>query len=196
MKTLDATHPHFVRCIIPNEIKTGGVIDAHLVMHQLHCNGVLEGIRICRKGFPARILFLEFIQRYSILNPVACKGATDKDKAKKATLAILEGVKMDPELYRMGLTKVLFKAGVLGSLEEHRDAAISKILAMLQSHIRTYLMKKNIQKMVDQKKAIASLQRNTKAYNVLKNWGWWKLMSYVKPLLQGAAREVNIRFFV
>jgi myosin heavy subunit len=43
MKTLDATHPHFVRCIIPNEIKTGGVLDAHLVLHQLHCNGVLEG---------------------------------------------------------------------------------------------------------------------------------------------------------
>ena len=43
MKTLDATHPHFVRCIIPNELKTGGVLDAHLVLHQLHCNGVLEG---------------------------------------------------------------------------------------------------------------------------------------------------------
>jgi myosin heavy subunit len=25
MATLKATHPHFVRCIIPNEIKTGGM---------------------------------------------------------------------------------------------------------------------------------------------------------------------------
>ena len=109
MKTLGATHPHFVRCIIPNEIKTGGIIDAHLVMHQLHCNGVLEGIRICRKGFPSRIIYVEFVQRYSILHPEASKGATTPDAAKKATDAILQVVKMDPELFRLGLTKVLFK---------------------------------------------------------------------------------------
>lgn len=24
MNTLKSTHPHFVRCIIPNEVKTGG----------------------------------------------------------------------------------------------------------------------------------------------------------------------------
>ena len=38
-------------------------LDAHLVLHQLQCNGVLEGIRICRKGFPSRMLYPEFKQR-------------------------------------------------------------------------------------------------------------------------------------
>ncbi|KAI9585946.1 hypothetical protein GQX74_001793 [Glossina fuscipes] len=57
MTTLRSTQPHFVRCIIPNEMKQPGVVDAHLVMHQLTCNGVLEGIRICRKGFPNRMVF-------------------------------------------------------------------------------------------------------------------------------------------
>ena len=33
-------------------------------MHQLRCNGVLEGIRICRKGFPNRILYGDFRQRW------------------------------------------------------------------------------------------------------------------------------------
>ncbi|KAF8792402.1 Myosin heavy chain like protein [Argiope bruennichi] len=56
MTTLRSTQPHFVRCIIPNETKSPGVIDSHLVMHQLTCNGVLEGIRICRKGFPNRMV--------------------------------------------------------------------------------------------------------------------------------------------
>ena len=159
-------------------------------MHQLHCNGVLEGIRICRKGFPSRIIFVEVVQRYSILNPAACKGATDKESAKKAAQAILNEVKMDPELYRIGLTKVLFKAGVLGALEEHRDAAIARILSMLQAHTRCYLMKKNIKQMIDQKLAIGVLQKNVKSYNVLKNWSWWTLMSYVKPLLNNAKKEV------
>lgn len=42
-----------------------GVMDNPLVMHQLRCNGVLEGIRICRKGFPNRILYGDFRQRWA-----------------------------------------------------------------------------------------------------------------------------------
>ena len=64
MATLRSTHPHFVRCIIPNECKQTGMIDAKLVMHQLTCNGVLEGIRICRKGFPNRMNYPDFKLRW------------------------------------------------------------------------------------------------------------------------------------
>ncbi|MGH0170588.1 UNVERIFIED_CONTAM: hypothetical protein FKN15_059291 [Acipenser sinensis] len=64
MTNLKTTHPHFVRCLIPNESKTPGLMENPLVMHQLRCNGVLEGIRICRKGFPNRILYGDFKQRY------------------------------------------------------------------------------------------------------------------------------------
>lgn len=66
MTTLRNTTPHFVRCIIPNEMKRPGILDAHLVLHQLRCNGVLEGIRICRKGFPNRLVYQEFRQRWAI----------------------------------------------------------------------------------------------------------------------------------
>lgn len=63
MTMLYSTTPHFVRCIIPNEEKKPGQVDANLILHQLRCNGVLEGIRICRKGFPNRMPFDEFKQR-------------------------------------------------------------------------------------------------------------------------------------
>lgn len=63
MNTLRNTNPNFVRCIIPNHEKKAGKIDAPLVLDQLRCNGVLEGIRICRQGFPNRIQFQEFKQR-------------------------------------------------------------------------------------------------------------------------------------
>lgn len=71
MATLKTTHPSFVRCLIPNEQKKPGILEAELVLHQLQCNGVLEGIRICRKGFPNRMVYSEFKQRYSILAPNA-----------------------------------------------------------------------------------------------------------------------------
>ncbi|KAK6319424.1 hypothetical protein J4Q44_G00106350 [Coregonus suidteri] len=63
MTNLRSTHPHFVRCLIPNESKTPGLMENFLVIHQLRCNGVLEGIRICRKGFPSRIQYGDFKQR-------------------------------------------------------------------------------------------------------------------------------------
>lgn len=191
MTTLRQTHPHFVRCIIPNEIKTGGVLDPHLVMHQLHCNGVLEGIRICRKGFPNRMMYAEFKQRYSILAPNAIpKGFTD---SIKATGSILKDIALNEDLYRMGHTKVFFKAGVLGQLEELRDAALSKIISMLQSHIRMYVMKKQYKKMLDQRLALSVLQRNIKKYLSLRNWPWWKLYTKVKPLLSVARQEDELK---
>jgi myosin protein heavy chain len=82
MLTLNNTNPNFVRCIIPNYKKTAGKIDAPLVLDQLRCNGVLEGIRICRQGFPNRILFQDFRQRYELLTPnVIPKGFMDGKQA-------------------------------------------------------------------------------------------------------------------
>ena len=191
MNTLKQTHPHFVRCIIPNEIKTGGVLDPHLVMHQLKCNGVLEGIRICRKGFPNRMMYAEFKQRYSILAPNAVpKGFVD---ATKATGSILKDIALGEDLFRLGHTKVFFRAGVLGHLEDLRDSAISKIICMLQAHIRMYIMKKAYKVMLDQRLALSVLQRNIKAYLSLRNWAWWKLYTKVKPLLSVARQEDELK---
>ena len=81
--------PHFVRCLVPNTHKKPGEVECPLIMHQveicnnlpfvkstmnkkidwkkqLTCNGVLEGIRICMRGFPNRcreIFFSSFCQK-------------------------------------------------------------------------------------------------------------------------------------
>merc|ERR1712020_242166 len=67
MDTLHATEPHFIRCLVPNNHKQPGMVEPPLIMHQLTCNGVLEGIRICMRGFPNRIFYPDFKQRYYIL---------------------------------------------------------------------------------------------------------------------------------
>lgn len=69
-------------CGLGDFFPKAGKIVAPLVLEQLRCNGVLEGIRICRLGFPNRILFQEFRQRYEILTPrVNPKGFMDGRKA-------------------------------------------------------------------------------------------------------------------
>merc|ERR1712077_20498 len=115
MKTLYATDPAFIRCVVPNTHKQPGGVEPGLVMHQYQCNGVLAGIAICRKGFPNKIPYPEFKVRYNILAAAAVAKAK-KDKA--AAGAVMDIVKMDKEKFRLGHTKVFFRAGVGGWMEE------------------------------------------------------------------------------
>ncbi|XP_070153036.1 myosin heavy chain, muscle isoform X16 [Polyergus mexicanus] len=180
MTTLRATQPHFVRCIIPNEMKQPGVIDSHLVMHQLTCNGVLEGIRICRKGFPNRMVYPDFKLRYKILCANAVQEPCDP---QKATQIILDAINLDSDQYRMGHTKVFFRAGVLGQMEELRDERLSKIVSWMQAYIRGYLSRKDYKKLQEQRLALQVVQRNLRKYLQLRTWPWWKLWQKIKPLL-------------
>lgn len=41
MSTLQATHPHFVRCILPNHQQKPGFLEDACVLDQLRCNGEL-----------------------------------------------------------------------------------------------------------------------------------------------------------
>ncbi|XP_024881155.1 myosin heavy chain, muscle isoform X17 [Temnothorax curvispinosus] len=180
MTTLRATQPHFVRCIIPNELKQPGVIDSHLVMHQLTCNGVLEGIRICRKGFPNRMVYPDFKLRYKIL----CANAVREPcEPQKATQIILDAINLENDQYRMGHTKVFFRAGVLGQMEELRDERLGKIVSWMQAYIRGYLSRKDYKKLQEQRLALVVVQRNLRKYLQLRTWPWWKLWQKIKPLL-------------
>merc|ERR1711970_1653049 len=189
MKTLNATSPHFIRCIVPNETKTPGVLDAALVMHQLTCNGVLEGIRICRKGFPNRIPYPDFKHRYKILNAQACENEPDNRKAATETL---QSAGLDAEKYRVGKTKVFFRAGVLGELEEIRDERLGRIIAWIQAFIRGRLARVRFAEIQAQRNSVLVLQRTWRKYLRLKNWAWFRLWSKVKPLLSGTRIEDEI----
>ncbi|KAL0119499.1 hypothetical protein PUN28_007766 [Cardiocondyla obscurior] len=180
MTTLRATQPHFVRCIIPNELKQPGVIDSHLVMHQLTCNGVLEGIRICRKGFPNRMVYPDFKLRYKILCANAVQEPCDP---QKATQIILDAINLESDQYRMGHTKVFFRAGVLGQMEELRDERLGKIVSWMQAYIRGYISRKDYKKLQEQRLALVVVQRNLRKYLQLRTWPWWKLWQKIKPLL-------------
>ncbi|CAL8339629.1 unnamed protein product [Lota lota] len=188
MTNLRSTQPHFVRCIIPNESKTPGIMDSFLVLHQLRCNGVLEGIRICRKGFPNRIIYADFKQRYRILNPQAIPDDKFVD-SRKASEKLLASLDVDHNQYRFGHTKVFFKAGLLGVLEEMRDERLAKILTLLQAASRRRIMMMELLKMNEKKEALMIIQWNIRAFNAVKNWPWMKLFFKIKPLLRSAATE-------
>uniref|UniRef100_A0A8C5VUM7 Myosin-11 n=1 Tax=Microcebus murinus TaxID=30608 RepID=A0A8C5VUM7_MICMU len=191
MTTLRNTTPNFVRCIIPNHEKRSGKLDAFLVLEQLRCNGVLEGIRICRQGFPNRIVFQEFRQRYEILAANAIpKGFMD---GKQACILMIKALELDPNLYRIGQSKIFFRTGVLAHLEEERDLKITDVIMAFQAMCRGYLARKAFAKRQQQLTAMKVIQRNCAAYLKLRNWQWWRLFTKVKPLLQVTRQEEEMQ---
>ncbi|XP_064179116.1 myosin heavy chain, fast skeletal muscle-like [Anguilla rostrata] len=188
MANLRSTHPHFVRCLIPNESKTPGLMENHLVIHQLRCNGVLEGIRICRKGFPSRILYGDFKQRYKVLNASVIPDGQFIDN-KKASEKLLGSIDVDHTQYKFGHTKVFFKAGLLGTLEEMRDEKLATLVTMTQALCRGFLMRKEFVKMMERRESIFTIQYNIRAFMNVKHWPWMKLYFKIKPLLRSAEAE-------
>ncbi|XP_069503644.1 myosin-4-like [Ambystoma mexicanum] len=188
MTNLRSTHPHFVRCLIPNETKTPGVMDNHLLIHQLRCNGVLEGIRICRKGFPSRILYGDFKQRYKVLNASAIPEGQFID-SKKACETLLGSIDVDHTQYRFGHTKVFFKAGLLGTLEEMRDEKLAELITRTQAACRGFLMRVEFKKMMERREAVLVIQYNVRSFMNVKTWPWMKLYFKIKPLLQSVETE-------
>ncbi|KAL1237357.1 Myosin-4 [Trichinella pseudospiralis] len=194
MNMLNSTHPHFIRCIIPNEQKKSGLIEASLVLNQLTCNGVLEGIRICRKGFPNRVQYPDFKHRYAIL---ASDEAHSSEDAKVASEKMVDRMVVEKvfseEEHRIGLTKIFFKAGVLARLEEIRDQKLSDILTGFQAQARWYLGKIDAKRREEQRTGLLIIQRNIRTWLKLRNWHWFKLYGKVKPMLRSSKMEEEMQ---
>lgn len=187
MSQLASTQPHFVRCIVPNSEKKPGKVEVNLVLDQLRCNGVIEGIRIARLGYPNRLSFAEFRQRYEVLVPgVVPQGYMD---GRKAAGLIAEALELDPDFYAIGATKIFFKAGILAELEERRDNLLTDIFRRFQSAARMHICRRRINKLINRAQAVRAIQRNARAYISLRDWPWWSLYVKVRPLL--AATKVD-----
>ena len=191
MNTLHSTEPHFIRCIVPNTHKQPGAVEAPLIMHQLTCNGVLEGIRICMRGFPNRILYPDFKQRYTILAQGKVDAKTEEKKAASTILDMTEG--FEAEKYRIGNTKVFFRAGALALLEEKRDDIVTKLIRFLQGQVYARFGRERFQKKSNQRNMIKVIQRQFRNYIKNRDWGWFVIIRKTKPMVGVPNPEEELR---
>jgi len=181
MTTLYKTEPHFIRCVVPNTHKIPGGVEPDLIMHQYQCNGVLAGIAICRKGFPNKMLYPEFKARYNIL---AAKLVAKAKNDKSAAGAVMDVIQLDKEKFRLGHTKVFFRAGILGWMEEVREDKIGNVLSWLQAGARGKASRMQFKRLQDQKLALYCCQRTIRNYYIGKTWLWWQIWQAIKPNLK------------
>merc|ERR1711902_472377 len=159
MKVLYSTDPSFIRCVVPNTHKQPGGVQPELIKHQ----------------------YPDFKARYNIL----AAGAVAKAKNDKgAAGAVMDVVKLDKEKFRLGHTKVFFRAGILGKMEEFREDKIGAVLAWLQSGARGKASRMQFKKLQDQKLALYACQRAIKMYMTAKTWKWMQIWLAIKPNLK------------
>merc|ERR1712213_205564 len=190
MNTLHNTEPHFIRCIVPNTHKKPLETETPLIMHQLKCNGVLEGIRVCMLGFPNRIRYCDYKMRYMILGAEAlAKASNDKDGVK----ALMAKINFEAEKFRCGHTMVFFRAGALAALEEARDQIVLKLVRFLQGTCYARLRGRVYRQKADQKELMKVIQRNFRKYFSLRTWGWFIIIQKTKPLIGQINLEDELR---
>uniref|UniRef100_A0A8C5AUH6 Myosin VC n=1 Tax=Gadus morhua TaxID=8049 RepID=A0A8C5AUH6_GADMO len=133
METLNATTPHYVRCIKPNDEKLPFEYDSRRVVQQLRACGVLETIHISAQSYPSRWTYIEFYNRYSIL--MTPMELTVKDKQQACKTAV-QRIIQDSNQYKFGRTKIFFRAGQVAYLEKLRLDRLRGACVILQKHVR------------------------------------------------------------
>uniref|UniRef100_A0A8C5LN51 Unconventional myosin-Vb n=1 Tax=Leptobrachium leishanense TaxID=445787 RepID=A0A8C5LN51_9ANUR len=158
MGTLNATTPHYVRCIKPNDEKLSFSFDPKRAVQQLRACGVLETIRISAAGYPSRWTYPDFFNRYRVL--MKKKDLSQNDK-KSICKTLLENLIKDPDKFQFGRSKIFFRAGQVAYLEKLRADKFRAATIMIQKTVRGWLQRLKYKRM---KQAAITIQRYTRGH--------------------------------
>merc|ERR1712025_1540767 len=167
-----------------------GDVEPPLIMHQLTCNGVLEGIRICMRGFPNRMPYKDYKMRYACLGQDEINSSSDN---KVAVYALMDKIDFDRERYRLGHPPVFFRAGALAKLEECRDELVNKWIRFMQGEVFKRIRGKVYAQKRDQRELIVVCQRQFRRFLSMRDWGWYVLIQKTRGLIGLPNPEEELR---
>ncbi|ORE00041.1 Y4A0 [Hepatospora eriocheir] len=186
MKVLNNTDPHYIRCILPNLDKQPYKFDSELIVNQLKCNGVLEGLRISRLGFPTKIFFNDFISNYSIClsNLPAYKNNINN------LIRILKEMNIiNDNNYLIGKNRIFFKQGILGELENIKIQYLIKNGNLLRKIVSVKVSEIKIIR----SRMIENIRENVDMAIDFNNFKWRRLFLKIKPLLNGNSENKMVK---
>lgn len=158
METLNATTPHYVRCIKPNDVKEAFSFDSRRAVQQLRACGVLETIRISAAGYPSRWTYTEFFSRYRVLMKKSDMAKADK---KLVCKNLLETLIKETDMFQFGKTKIFFRAGQVAYLEKLRADKFRSACIKIQKTVRGWLQRVRYRKI---RKSAITIQRRGRGY--------------------------------
>ena len=162
--------PHFIRCIKSNRVSASSLFDGAYVLMQLRCSGMMEALELMQAGFPTRCPYRELANRYRPAMPASVQALSDALFVE----AILEALEMEKRLYKLGITRVFFRAGQLAMFEKltgqgdlSPDEIASRVSAwlrirrrrLMREAIRTYIVFVHLHRRLRLTRAVQSCAR-------------------------------------
>ncbi|KAM7398457.1 hypothetical protein PAMA_006389 [Pampus argenteus] len=211
MRILHSTTPHYTRCIKPNPECKPLTFKKEEVIMQLEACGIVETIHISAAGFPIRIPFKSFLQRYGLIlkysrfnsgTPSADMEADSVDilpqEVEKLLRVVLQHqtIDLDSEkrnsLVHCGRTKVFLTQLMLDLLEDQRRTILSRCAFSIQCCWLRYQRRRRhirhrsatlIQAAVRSWRVRRQIQRWNKAAAVIQST-WRKRRALLKSLAE------------
>ncbi|KAK2533654.1 Myo15a [Columba guinea] len=158
VEKIERCNPFFVRCLKPNNKKEPGLFEADVVSSQLRYAGILETIRIRKEGFPIRIPFLVFIDRYRCLVDMWSNVIPNGNNCVEMLRNLCP---VSPSMYYVGVTKLFLKEQLYQALESKRARAHHLAALTLQRYARTFFIMRRFRSL---RRKIILLQSRARGY--------------------------------
>lgn len=149
-------------------------------------------MRLHKQGFPCFLPLGEFRRRFNLLAGDFKHTSPILDE-RKAVEDILMELDLELTSYRVGLSQIFFRSGVLSRLESQRDERLSGMVINLQAHCRGYLSRKKMVNRKLQDLAVRCIQKNVRKFLSVRDWTWWRLLIKVTPLLNVHRTEEELK---
>ncbi|KAG7491703.1 hypothetical protein MATL_G00006900 [Megalops atlanticus] len=130
----------FVRCFKPNYMKLPGIFDVEYMMLQLRHAGILETIHIRKEGYPIRIPFTYFMEKYGVL--LLQRPGHLSEKEQVATLLNTVAGAEEGQ-YQLGRTKVFLKEALYQRVEDRWSSTQTWAAVTIQRNIRGFICRRN-----------------------------------------------------
>nr|CAH7758737.1 unnamed protein product [Callosobruchus chinensis] len=166
LESMTKCNPWFVRCIKPNNDKAPMKFDMPTVLEQLRYSGMLDTIKIRQSGYPVRMKFHQFVDRYRYLLARIPRGAPFRDLCRSILEKMPHTGTEGPD-YQLGATRVFLRENLQRQLEIKRGESLKDAAVLIQKHMRGYLARKRYRKL---KRSAVTIQKHWKCHRQMMQY--------------------------
>ncbi|EDV95387.1 GH17916 [Drosophila grimshawi] len=144
LQSMGRCHPWFVRCIKPNQEKQPLRMDMPCVLQQLRYLGMLDTIQIRQRGYPVRLRFQHFVERYRHLLSSPLARGTPYRELCRLLLEAMPRTGVEGPDYQLGATRVFLREALHRALESGRTERLRQAAVHIQRHVRGMLVRRQL----------------------------------------------------
>ena len=123
MRELDATQPHFVRCLKPNRALAPRTMEGPMVLTQMASSGLMEAVKLMQASYPSRSTYEELLRVFGNQLPRSIRQTPPAQQVE----ILLYGTTAEPHEYLLGKQLVFFTREAGRVLDELRATPAAQI---------------------------------------------------------------------